>query len=55
LYEGAVYAVELALVFGVAIHGGEFGSSGDAPPKAAFCQSNRRSLHTEIFRSDAAL
>jgi len=47
--EGTVYAVEFALVLGIAIHGGKCGGGSDAALKAAFRQSNRRCLHIEIF------
>src|SRR5712672_2946654 len=53
--EGTVYAVEFALVLGIAIHGGKCGGGSDGALKAAFRQSNRRCLHIEIFGSDAAL
>src|SRR5262249_10554442 len=53
--EGTVYAIELALVLGIAIHGGKCRGGSDASLKAAFCQSNRRCQHIQIFGSDAAL
>lgn len=53
--ERAVHAVEFALVSGIAIHGGKCGGGSNASLESAFCQSNRRCLHIEIFGSDAAL